>query len=244
MKNTKRISAFFLATGMVATTPSCDVLQQLPTIQTSAPLSQAEVANGLREALSVGIRNAVAQTSAENGFWGNQALRIPWPQDAQRVKSALEGIGMSSLTQQFEEAMNHAAEDASAKATDIFVNAITQMTITDAMGILRGENDAATAYLRRTTETQLTNEFRPVIDRAMGDGQVTQLWSQITTRYNQIPFVQPVQTDLTGYITDYALDGLFKLVAQEEAAIRENPSARVTDLLRRVFGSAAAQGAM
>lgn len=231
-----------LLTGS-ATMTSCDILLAIAEEQLAqnAPLTQAEISNGLREALKVGIRNAVQQTSAENGYWGNEALRIAWPEDATKVKSTLENLGFSGLTGQFEESMNHAAEQASAEATDIFVDAITKMTITDALNILQGEHDAATTYLRGATEAELTAKFRPVIDQAMANGQVTQLWGQITTRYNQIPLVKPVETDLTGYITKRALDGLFQLVAEEEAEIRENPAARVNDILQRVFSSPEAQ---
>lgn len=218
-------------------TPSCDMVIALPDIQTNLPLTEAEVSSGLKEALKVGIRNAVVQTSADNGFYGNSLIKIPFPEEAQRVKDALNNIGMGSLVQDFEESMNHAAEKASAEATDIFVDAITQMTIQDAMGILNGEDDAATAFLRRTTETRLTNAFRPIIDNALQQGNVTQYWNQITTRYNQIPFVNQVNTDLTGYVTEAALDGLFVMVAQEEKEIRENPQARVSQILKRVFGS-------
>lgn len=220
-----------------ALTPACEMLNQLPTMPTNMPLTEAEVSSGLKEALKVGIRNAVAQTSAENGYYGNALIKIPFPEEAQRVKDALINIGMTSLVDDFEESMNHAAENASEKAIDIFVTAISQMTIQDAMGILNGQEDAATEFLRRNTETALINEFRPIIDNALEQGNVTQYWSQITTRYNQIPFVNPVNTDLTGYVTEEAMDGLFIMVAKEEKDIRENPAARINDILKRVFGS-------
>lgn len=223
--------------SLTAATQSCELLTQLPDIQTNLPLTEAEVSSGLREALKVGIRNAVVQTSAEDGFYGNSLIKIPFPEEAERVKQTLTDIGMGSLVQDFEESMNHAAEQASAKATDIFVDAISQMTIQDAMGILNGADDAATSYLRRTTEANLNNEFRPIIDNALQQGNVTQYWNQITTRYNQIPFVTRVNTDLTGYVTEAAMDGLFIMVAKEEKQIRENPQARVNDILKRVFGS-------
>lgn len=223
--------------SLTAATQSCELLTQLPDIQTNLPLTEAEVSSGLREALKVGIRNAVVQTSAEDGFYGNSLIKIPFPEEAERVKQTLTDIGMGSLIQDFEESMNHAAEQASAKATDIFVDAISQMTIQDAMGILNGADDAATSYLRRTTEANLNNEFRPIIDNALQQGNVTQYWNQITTRYNQIPFVTRVNTDLTGYVTEAAMDGLFIMVAKEEKQIRENPQARVNDILKRVFGS-------
>ncbi|NVK04129.1 MAG: DUF4197 domain-containing protein [Flavobacteriia bacterium] len=225
------------AISLTAATQSCEILNQLPNIETNLPLTEAEVSSGLKEALKVGIRNAVVETSAENGYYGNALIKIPFPEEAGRVKTTLTDIGMGSLIQNFEESMNHAAEQASAQATDIFVDAITQMTIQDAMGILHGNDDAATAYLRRTTETRLNNAFRPIIDNALQQGNVTQYWNQITTRYNQIPFVNKVNTDLTGYVTEAAMDGLFIMVAKEEQQIRENPQARINDILKRVFGS-------
>lgn len=238
----KRVFTGLLATGMLFTFTGCEVLNQLPTsIPSNLPLTEGEVSNGLKEALKVGIRNAVTQTSATDGYLSNPLIKIPFPQEAEAVKTKLNSLGFSSLVNQFEESMNHAAEQASSKATDIFVDAITKMSITDAMGILNGNNDAATQYLRRTTGTQLEAEFSPIIENALQSVQVTQYWEQITSTYNQIPFVTPVQTDLTGYVTTRAIDGLFTLVAQEEKDIRENPEARVNDILKRVFGSSNGQ---
>ncbi|KAB2809963.1 DUF4197 domain-containing protein [Phaeocystidibacter luteus] len=233
----KFIKPLFVASAVLLVTPSCDVLTQLPNMTTNLPLSEAEVSAGLKEALTVGIRNAVTQTSATDGYYGNSLIKIPFPEEAQRVKTTLTNLGLNSLIDDFEESMNHAAEQASKKATDIFVDAITKMTINDAMGILNGADDAATQYLKRTTENQLISEFEPIINSALQQGNVTQYWTDITTKYNQIPFVEPVQTDLTGYVTERAIDGLFVMVAQEEKEIRENPQARINDILKRVFGS-------
>lgn len=224
--------------GLTLLTPSCDVLMEMSEgMQMNMPLTEAEVSNGLKEALRVGIKNAVTQTSATDGYLSNSLIRIPFPPEAQKVKDALNNIGMSNLVQQFEESMNHAAENASAKATDIFVDAISKMTITDAMSILKGSDDAATQYLHRTTGTQLEAAFTPIVEDALESVQVTQYWTDITSAYNQIPFVSPVNTDLTGYVTHSAIDGLFVMVANEEKEIRENPQARVNDILKRVFGS-------
>ncbi|GGH71880.1 DUF4197 domain-containing protein [Phaeocystidibacter marisrubri] len=224
--------------GLTLLTPSCDVLMTMSeTMQTNMPLTEAEVSNGLKEALRVGITNAVTQTSQTDGYLNNSLIRIPFPPEAQKVKEALNNIGMNNLVKQFEESMNHAAENASAKATDIFVDAISKMTITDAMSILKGSDDAATQYLHRTTGSQLEAAFTPIVEDALKSVNVTQYWSDITTAYNQIPFVSPVNTDLTGYVTHSAIDGLFIMVANEEKEIRENPQARVNDILKRVFGS-------
>lgn len=237
----KTIKILLIGAVSITTTTGCDVVAQLPNMTTTTgtstlPLTEGEVSNGLKEALKVGIRNAVTQTSAENGYYGNALIKIPFPEEAERVKSTLTDLGFGSLVQNFEESMNHAAEQASVQATNIFVDAITQMSITDAMGILGGADDAATQYLKRTTEPQLVNSFNPIIKTALDNGDVTKYWEQITTKYNQIPFVTKVNTDLTGYVTQAAIDGLFTMVAQEEKDIRENPEARVTSILKRVFG--------
>lgn len=234
----KRLLSFSLCAVLLFSTTGCDVLNELAsTMPSNLHLTEAEVSEGLKEALKVGIRNAALQTSQEDGYLGNSLIRIPFPEEAIRVKETLTNLGLNSLVDDFEESMNHAAEVASEKATDIFVDAITQMTITDAMGILNGEDDAATDYLKRSTENQLKAEFEPIINTALQNGNVTQFWGQITSRYNHIPFVTPVQTNLTEYVNDAAIDGLFIVVAQEEKKIRENPQARVNDLLKRVFGS-------
>ncbi len=152
----KRLLSFSLCAVLLFSTTGCDVLNELAsTMPSNLHLTEAEVSEGLKEALKVGIRNAALQTSQEDGYLGNSLIRIPFPEEAIRVKETLTNLGLNSLVDDFEESMNHAAEVASEKATDIFVDAITQMTITDAMGILNGEDDAATDYLKRSTENQL-----------------------------------------------------------------------------------------
>lgn len=242
----KNTFSMILIGTAVLSTPSCDVLMQMSDemaqgMSTNLPLTEAEVSSGLKEALKIGITNTVLQTSAENGYLDNSLIRIPFPEEAAKVKSTLTDLGFGNLVSQFEESMNHAAEQASAKATDLFVDAISKMSITDAMSILNGADDAATQYLKRTTGTQLEAEFKPIVDQALNTVEVTKYWGQITSTYNQIPFVTPVNTDLSNYVTQSAIDGLFTMVAQEEKDIRENPQARVTDLLKRVFGQSSSQ---
>lgn len=229
----KKIALFALLPLLFA----CDVV--LPVMQTggiNVPPTQVEVTAGLKEALKVGIKNAVASTSKTDGFYGNSLIKIPFPEEAIKVRKALLNLGMTQLVNDFDKSINRAAEQASAKATDIFVDAITQMTFNDAMAIWKGENNAATTFLKRTTSTRLEAEFKPIISTALQQVEATKYWNDITTAYNKIPFVTPVNTDLEGYVTHEAIDGLFTLVAQEEKDIRTNPEARVSSILQRVFG--------
>lgn len=200
-------------------------------------LSNDEVIRGLKEALSVGAKNAASIASKINGYYGNPRIRIPFPPDAQKVKTVVESIGMKKQVDDFVRTLNRAAEEAAKEALPIFVDAIKQMTIQDGFRILNGPNDAATQYLRQKTTTPLTKKFRPVVHRALQKVEVTKYWNPIITRYNQVPFVAKVNPDLDAYVTEKGLQGLFYLIAKEEKKIRENPAARVTDLLRRVFGN-------
>lgn len=208
-------------------------------------LTSAEVTSGLKEALRVGIVNAVQTSSAEDGFYKNPRLFIPFPEEAEKVKSTALNLGMRSQVEKFEETMNRAAEEAVKEAVPIFTDAITSMTVEDAFGLLRSnDKQAATAYLRSRTEAELVRKFRPKVDDAVSRVELTKYWNPLTSAYNTATTFtggQSVNTDLTEYITARASDGLFLLVAEEEAKIRENPSARVNDILRRVFGSPEAQ---
>lgn len=207
----------------------------------SGTLSQDDIANGLKEALTVGIRNGASQASARDGYWGNALIKIGVPPEVQRVEATLRRVGLGKEVDRFLLAMNRGAEDAARQAVPIFVSAIRQMTIQDAVGILRGEKDAATQYLKRTSSPALIGAFTPVIDSSLAKTNATRYYTDLATAYNRLPLVQQkLNTDLTAYATQKAIDGLFVLVAQEELKIRENPQARVTDLLRRVFGSSAA----
>ncbi|MBC6699075.1 DUF4197 domain-containing protein [Hymenobacter sp. BT190] len=199
-------------------------------------LTNTEAANGLKEALVQGISKGTDQASQTDGFYLNRLIRIPFPPDAQRVANTLRSIGLGSQVDKFELSLNRGAEDAAKSAKPIFLSAIKSLTFSDVWNILTGEKDAATQYLQRTTSTQLSNAFKPIIQQSLSKVGATRYYTDLTTRYNQIPLVKPVQTDLNQYATDRAIGGLFTLVAQEEMNIRENPVARTTELLRRVFG--------
>jgi hypothetical protein len=202
---------------------------------TSGGLTSSDITSGLKEALQIGISKGSDQASAVNGYFKNPLLKIAFPPEAQKVASTLRQIGFSKQVDQFELSLNRAAEDAAKKAKPVFIKAVTSMSIQDAVGILRGQNDAATQYLRRTSGQQLVTEFTPIIDSTLKKNNATRYYADLVNTYNKVPFVQKVNPDLTQYATNKAVDGLFILVAQEEQKIRENPAARVTDLLKKVF---------
>ncbi|MEI7945518.1 MAG: DUF4197 domain-containing protein [bacterium] len=217
-------------------------LDQVLNIGSSAGsgLTSDEIIRGLKEALIVGAVNSTALTSKTDGFNLNPLIRIPFPQEAIKVKTTVEKLGSKSLVKDFELSMNRAAEEASKKALPIFKNAILNMSISDGISILRGSNNAATEYLRAKTQNALVSEFSPVVKNAVETVNVTKYWTPITSVYNRTTLLtgEPlVNTNLDQYITQKALDGLFSLIAQEELKIRENPAARASDILKKVFGS-------
>ncbi|HNF47804.1 MAG TPA: DUF4197 domain-containing protein [Chitinophagales bacterium] len=200
--------------------------------------TDAEAGNGLKEALSIGIVNGMGLLSKTDGFLGNDLVKIPWPDQAKPVMDAMLKLGMQKQVDNVTTSLNRAAEQASGVAIDVFKQAIMQMTITDAMNILLGGNGSATAYLKKTTTPILTEKFRPIVDNSLGKVNATKYWSDAITVYNKIPFVKPVNTDLTGFVTEKALQGVFVMVEKEENKIRENPLARTSELLKKVFGFA------
>jgi hypothetical protein len=209
-------------------------------LETPQGLSTSEVAAGLKEALVVGTNNAVDFAGKENQFLNTPRLRIPFPAEAEKVKETAENLGMGSQVDKFEENLNHAAERAVAEATPIFVNAITSMTINDAFAILRGNDNAATDYLRRTTETTLAASFQPKVSKAINEVELTKYWQPLASAYNTASVFtggEKVDPDLEAYVTAKAMDGLFLLISEEEEKIRENPAARVTELLEKVFSA-------
>lgn len=214
------------------------ILDQVTNAASSSnALTSSDIAAGLKQALQIGIGKGSDQASAVDGYFKNPLLRIAFPPEAQQVATQLRALGFNKQVDQFELSLNRAAEDAAKRAKPVFIKAITQMTIQDAVGILRGQNDAATQYLRRTSGQQLVTEFTPIIDSTLKKNNATRYYTDLVNIYNRVPFVQKVNPNLTEYATNRAVDGLFVLVAQEEKRIRENPAARATELLKRVFGS-------
>ncbi len=204
----------------------------------SADPTEQEAGNGIKEALGIGITNGMGLLSQTDGFLGNDLVKITWPEQAKPVMDAMLKLGMQKQVDNVTTSLNRAAEKASGVAIDVFIQAIKQMTVQDALQIVLGGNGTATAYLKKTTTPILTEKFRPIVDQSLGQVNATKYWGEATTVYNKIPFVKPVNTDLTGFVTEKALEGVFKMVEKEENKIRENPLARTSDLLKKVFSFA------
>lgn len=201
-------------------------------------LTNSEIASGLKQALEQGAKVATEQLSQKDGFLKNAAVKILIPPEAQKVASTLRSMGMGSLVDEAILSMNRAAEDAVVKAAPIFVDAIRGITIQDGIQILRGDNNAATLYLQGKTTPALTSAFSPVIEQSLGKVGATKIWKTVFETYNKIPFIsEKVNPNLTGYVTEQALKGVFTEIAAEELKIRTNPAARATDLLKKVFGN-------
>jgi hypothetical protein len=205
-----------------------------------APLDQPTVASGLKQALDVGTQRTTATLSAPGGFADNPRFRIRLPAEMGTLVSAFRKIGLGARVDAFEDSMNRAAEEAAARALPVFTSAITSMTIADAFEILNGPEDAATVYFQERTTALLREEFSPVMTSAMQEVGVYRAYRDIVARYDAIPFSKPPALDLEAYVTDQTLSALFAELAIEEARIREDPGARSTALLRRVFGSISA----
>jgi hypothetical protein len=201
------------------------------------PLTTAEVADGLKEALIKGISTGSDLVSQVDGYFKNAEIKIPFPPEVKKVEDKLRQIGLGGEVDKFVMTLNRGAEDAAREAKPIFITAIRSMTIQDAWAILRGENDAATQYLKRTTSGLLKEKFKPVIQTSLNKVNATKYYRDIVNRYNQIPLVQKVNPNLDDYATDKAIEGLFIMIAKEEKNIRANPMARTTELLKRVFGA-------
>jgi hypothetical protein len=198
-------------------------------------LSDATTASGLRDALQVATERAVKTTSKSGGFLDDPRIHIKLPGKLDSMATGLRAVGMGAQVDELEVAMNHAAEKAAGEATPVFVDAIKGMSFTDAAGILRGNDTAATTYFKQKTTEPLKGKFRPIVDSAMKNVGVTKQYDALVSQYSSTPFGSAPKFDLTGYVTDQALSGLFKVVGDEEKSIRKNPAARTTDLLKQVF---------
>ncbi len=214
-----------------------DLLKALPAIPSGGSAQESgTVASGLKEALSVGTKNAVGLLSKKDGYFGNEAVKILLPENIRRVGDALRMAGYQKEVDAFILSMNRAAEKAAPKAADIFAGAIQSMSIDDAQKILGGGNTAATEYFKSKTSTQLFDAFKPDISQSMNEVGVTKAYKAMTDRYaTMMPFAKVDSLDLDKYVTNKSLDGLFTMVGQEEAKIRTNPAARTTELLKKVF---------
>lgn len=199
--------------------------------------TEQEAINGIKEALVKGTAESVNLVSVADGFWKNDEIRIPFPSEAKKMEEKLRKIGMGKQVDEFNESINRAAEKAASEAQPIFVEAIKNITITDAINIVKGDSTAATIYLQNATTTQLSAKFKPIIEEALKSVNSTKYWGGLTTTYNKLPFVKKMDTDLARYVTDKSIKGLFIMIAKEESKIRENSSKQTTALLKKVFGN-------
>lgn len=226
-----------LAVICILSLSSCAELQQIATQypQLGGVLGNADIAAGLKEALNNGISKQVTKLTATDGFFKNEAVKILLPPELQKVDKTLRSIGLSSLADDGLKVLNRAAETAVKESTPIFVDAVRNMTFNDAKTILLGNDNSATLYLQNSTSTALYGKFSPVVQTSLAKVGADKVWAKIITKYNSIPLVNKVNPDLTDYVSNEALKGVFKMVAVEEKDIRTNINARSSDLLKRVF---------
>lgn len=234
----------FLATfGSALPLAACEsidpsVLQGI--LQTAGPLTQGEAAQGIKQALSNGVLSALLTVGKPGGYWNNGKIRIPLPQSLQKAQNVLAKVGASGMLDEVQEKLNQGAEQAAPQAKSIFLDAVTGLSIPDAIAIVQGGEHAATDYLQNTTTPKLTALFTPIMKGQLRNTGAFQALDDVTARVNKIPFagqlVQTSQNDLVSFGVEKGLDGVFYYIGQEEAAIRANPAKRTSEILRRVFG--------
>ena len=231
------LTVFLFLTGIIATVAQfpLEIKQILDPIK--GGLTEKDAAAGIREALIKGAGEGVKIVSQVNGYFGNPQIKIPFPENAREIETKLRAIGFGNEVDEVVTSINRAAEDAAKSAEQVFVAAINGMSISDAINIVKGSNDAATRYLEKTTTTELEAKFSPIVKASLDKVNATRLWADVVNQYNQIPFITKQNPDLVGYVTDKAIAGLFVMVAKEEAKIRKDPVARTTELLKKVFGN-------
>ncbi len=228
-----------MSVSFVACTPQ-QIQQVTDAIFGSGGITDGEAKSGLTEALKIGLVSATGLLSAEDGYYGNNLVRIPWPEEAEFVMNAMSAIGMQDKVDNVTESLNRAAEKAAGEALDVFVQSLTQMSFQDAIGIVKGGDGAATDYFERTTTVILANKFRPIIENSLGDVNATRIWENTIGIYNGLPIPgkKPVETDLTTFVTQKAMQGLFLMVEKKENEIRGKVSERSSGILQKVFGYA------
>lgn len=232
---TKKFILFIVLFQFISCGELQQVVNQLP--QGTQGLSNFEIASGLQEALNMGIEKQVSKLTRTDGFFKNELVKILLPEELQKVDKTLRDIGLGNLADEGLKVLNRAAEDAVSEATPIFVDAVKGITFDDARNILLGNEDAATQYLTKTTHAALYQKFQPVIDKSFHKVGADRIWNNLITKYNNIPLTNDVNPDLTDYVTQEALSGVYTMIAVEEKEIRTKVSARTTDLLRKVFGN-------
>jgi hypothetical protein len=229
----KYILSLLVAVSLV----SCDTLSKLPGYTT---ITESEAAEGLRQALDQGVGKGISFLNRPDGFFGNQAYKMLLPPEAQKIENTLRQLGMSGMVDKAILQINRAAEDAVGYARPIFVDAIREMTITDAINIIKGGQDAGTQYFRQKTTEKLVAAFSPIVRQSLDKFSATKYYSDVVNTYNNFPTtINKLNPDLPSYVVGKAVDALFDQIAQEEANIRANPVARTTEILKKVFGWAA-----
>ena len=240
----KNLTVYCILLGLI----SCDTLQQvantagvsLSTENTSPALSNQEVISGLKEALTIGAKKGAQQASAIGGFLKNDIIRLPFPPDAKKVRDKAMQWGLDKKVEKFEATLNQAAEEACKTAAPIFVNAITNMSVKDGFAILKGNENAATTYLKDNTSKALYQAFLPEVKKAIEMVKLTAYWEPLAKKYNKSTLLtgnEPINADLNDYVTKRAMEGLFHLVELKEREIRKDPLSRTTDLLKKVFST-------
>jgi len=228
----KKIFAIF---GIWLGFASCDsLLHTMDSANKVLGPTNSEIVEGLKEALIMGVRTGVSTLSVKDGFWGNPAIKIPLPEEVTKVESAMRTFGFGSHVDKATKALNEGAELATKEAIDVFVTAVKNMTVQDAMGILKGGNGAATNYLKTSTTEVLTEKFRPIISTSLDKVDATKYWADVMRGYNLVS-KEKINPDLTGYVTEKAMGALFIEIEKQENLIRDNPLQRTTDILKKVF---------
>jgi hypothetical protein len=212
----------------------------IQSLSAQIPLSQAEITDGLKNALNYGIETAVKSTSQTDGFWKNSLIKLPFPEDAIKVRETALKFGLQKQVDEFELTLNKAAEEASKEALSIFLQSIKSLSIVDGMKLLNGEQNAATNFLKNSTTSELTTAFTPIVKNAISKVKLTNYWEPLTSKYNKVnKFTggKPVTTDLNKYVTERAISGLFKLIELEEIKIRNNPTLQLTSTTKEISSS-------
>ena len=228
----KKILMLMAAVSLSGCAEMQQVMNQFPQTQ---GIGGVDIAGGLKEALNNGISKQVTKLTTTDGFYRNELVKILLPEELRKVDSGLRKLGLNSLADEGLKVLNRAAEDAVKEATPIFVDAVRNMSFADARGILMGNQNSATSYLQNSTSTALYGKFNPVIKNSFTKVGADKVWANIITKYNSIPLINKVNPDLTDYVTNQAMNGVFKMVAVEEKNIRTNINARTSILLQKVF---------
>jgi len=204
-------------------------------LEENSEINESQIGSALKEALQNGIDHQVTKLTSEDGFYKNDMVKILLPEELQKVDNTLRKVGLGNLADEGLKLMNRAAEDAVKEATPIFVNAVKDMTFQDAKQILMGDNQAATQYLEQKTQTELYQKFYPQVEQSLGKVGADQIWTTAINKYNTLPLTEDVEPNLSEYVTQQALEGVYTMIAVEEAKIRNDLNSRTTDLLKKVF---------